>query len=103
MKIFTFIAVLFFGFVATAQTVDDFLYTIDIESSGGRIPNYSLILTAPGTINIDWGDGQNTLHSALNFAYVFHTYAAVGTYSIIITGQINSFRISNGGQKNIQQ
>ena len=76
MRLFTFIAVLFFGFVATAQTADDFVFEIDVPAN----TVFSFSITATGTIDLDWGDGQTSQYLDPNDLSISNNYVSAGTY-----------------------
>lgn len=62
---------------------------------------FQLPLDAGGTYNftVDWGDGNtDTITSAADVATT-HTYAAAGSYTVEITGQLDGWRFNNAGDK----
>jgi surface protein len=90
MKTFTFLAVLFFAFLATAQTPDDFVFVAGIDRSWD--PNLTIDLTSSGPVNVDWGDGQTSSYTNnLNNFRLRHQYASSNNYSVIIEGSLDSF------------
>ncbi|WP_304015580.1 BspA family leucine-rich repeat surface protein [Nonlabens dokdonensis] len=89
MRLFTFLAVLFFGFVATAQTADDFVFEVDLSSSGNS--TYNFYITHVGNVSINWGDGQTSFFPNSQNRLVSHTYNINGNYTIYLNGQIDSF------------
>jgi hypothetical protein len=48
---------------------------------------------------VDWGDGLSDVITAWNDAALTHTYAAIGTYTIRISGQFEGFQFANAGDR----
>ncbi|WOI22004.1 BspA family leucine-rich repeat surface protein [Nonlabens ulvanivorans] len=99
MRIFT-IVFLFFGLFASAQTADDFVFTIDYNNPWPNNFNFRLYPNGNNTLNINWGDGQTETTSG---SYVSHTYTSNGNYTIIVSGNIDYFRISGNTAVEINQ
>ena len=59
-----------------------------------------LPLSSGGTYNftVDWGDGTTDTITAYDQAEATHTYAAPGTYTVTITGQIEGFGFASTGE-----
>ena len=68
----------------------NFVSTWDTTQAGSASDTIVLPMTAGPTV--DWGDG--TINTANT-----HTYAAGGTYTITISGTINTFRFANAGDR----
>jgi hypothetical protein len=68
----------------------DFVSTWDTTQAGSASDTIVLPMTAGNTV--DWGDGNIDTTNT-------HTYAAGGTYTVTISGTINTFRFANGGDK----
>jgi surface protein len=81
------------------STWDTTLNTIG-SSSANQI---QLPLESSGTYSftVDWGDGSpiDTI-TVWNDPLTLHTYAAIGVYTITITGQIEGFIFNNTGDRN---
>jgi surface protein len=93
MRLFTFLAVLFFGFVSSAQTVDDFVFTAGINANTFNTAFGSMEISGTGPIVIDWGDGQTTNYTDPLNQSLFHTYPANIVYTIFISGSLDSFKM----------
>jgi surface protein len=90
MRLFTFLAVFFFGFIASAQTADDFV--IEIDNPNNFNFTYAFELNTTGLVRIDWGDGNTSLYSSSSTGNVVsHTYSASGIYTIVFDGDLESF------------
>jgi surface protein len=48
---------------------------------------------------VDWGDNSTDTITAWNSPLVTHTYSAVGTYTVRITGTLNGWRFANTGDR----
>jgi len=68
----------------------DFVSTWDTTQAGSASDTIVLPMTAGNTV--DWGDGNTDTTNT-------HTYAAGGTYTVTISGTINTFRFANSGDK----
>ncbi len=69
----------------------NFISTWDTTKAGSA-SNTIVLPMAAGVATVDWGDGTiNTSNT--------HTYAAGGTYTVTISGTINTFRFVNSGDK----
>ena len=77
---------------------NDFVIEVDTTQAGSASDTIILPLLSGGTYlgTIDWGD---TSTSSLSYANRSHTYAAGGTYTISISGQIEGWRFNNAGDK----
>ncbi len=87
-----------------AVVVDEsFTFTVKTDNTGtSNNDQFTLPLSASFngiTANVDWGDGNNDTITAYNQSEVTHTYSAAGTYTIIITNAIRSFRFNGGGDR----
>ena len=91
MRLFTFVAVLFCGLVASAQTVDDFVFNADISANTFNSAFGSMVINGTGSILIDWGDGQMTTYIDPVDQSLFHSYPANILYTIRISGSLDSF------------
>ncbi|WP_405370592.1 BspA family leucine-rich repeat surface protein [Nonlabens sp. Asnod2-A12] len=95
MRLFTFVAVLFCGLVASAQTAD-FRMTVNPRSgTASRIIDF--IITAPGTVSVNWGDGTVDTYSNQIDQQISHQYpsSAGNSPTITITGQIDGIKVSS--------
>jgi uncharacterized repeat protein (TIGR01451 family) len=88
MRLFTFLAVLFFGFVSSAQTVDDFVFEVDLTTSSSVM----FEITASNTVTVDWGDGSNDSYSNVADLLISHTYSSQAAYTVIVNNQMDSFK-----------
>ena len=68
----------------------DFVSTWDTTQAGSASDTIVLPMTAGPTV--DWGDGNIDTTNT-------HTYAAGGTYTVTISGTINTFRFANSGDR----
>ncbi|GAK91956.1 hypothetical protein JCM19298_2444 [Nonlabens ulvanivorans] len=83
MRIFT-IVFLFFGIFASAQTIDDFVFDVDVTNS------YRFRITSNASITIDWGDGMTNSYGSPNDIQVTHTYPTAGMYTVVVTGPLET-------------
>lgn len=77
-------------------------FKTDNTSTGSSNNNQvTLPLESSGTYNmvVDWGDGSKSTITAYNQAEVTHTYGAIGTYDIKITGTCRGWRFNNASDK----
>lgn len=84
------------------QKTFQFTIKTDNLSTGSSSNNqFKLPLIDFGTVNfrVDWGDGSANIISVWNQTETLHTYASIGTYTIVITGTIRSFRFINSGDR----
>lgn len=88
-RIFT-IVFLFFTFFANSQTVDDFIFTIDMNST----MTYDFTITGNGTITVNWGDGLTDTYTNPVDQNIVHTYSSNSVFTIIINNAIDSFRFN---------
>ena len=69
------------------------------NTSGGSSANnqVQLPLDILGVYNfvVNWGDGTSDVITTWNQAETLHTYSSIGTYTIIITGQIDDWSFGN--------
>jgi surface protein len=100
MKLFTFIAVLFFGFFGNAQTADDFVFTFDMTTSNSIRP---FEITGTGSINIDWGDGTTDVFTNPVDQSISHTYLSAAIFTVIISDPLESFKFKSVVPLNILQ
>lgn len=96
MKVFT-IVFLFFGLFASAQTADDFVFTIDVNSPISIRPQLAGILN----LSVSWGDGQISNYSNPGGQTIPHFYSTAGVYTIIVSGDIRWFKIHTHGSNPI--
>ena len=68
----------------------NFISTWDTTQTGSASDTIVLPMTAGNTV--DWGDGNIDTTNT-------HTYAAGGTYTVTISGTINTFRFANSGDR----
>ena len=84
------------------QNIFQFTIKTDNLSTGSSNNNqFKLPLIDFGTVNfkVDWGDNSSNIITTWNQAEVTHTYASIGTYTIVITGTIRSFRFLSTGDR----
>ncbi|WP_438969123.1 BspA family leucine-rich repeat surface protein [Nonlabens sp.] len=101
MRLFTFIAVLFFGFIASAQTVDDFVFEVDLTNSPST--TYSFEITTGNTVIVDWGDGTNDSYTNVTSQIISHSYTTQMTYTVFVNDQLDSFKFSSDTPLTITQ
>jgi len=73
-----------------APSNPDFISTWDTTQAGSASDTIVLPMTAGNTVH--WGDGSSDTTNT-------HTYASSGTYTVTISGTINTFRFANAGDK----
>ncbi|QJP34221.1 BspA family leucine-rich repeat surface protein [Nonlabens sp. Ci31] len=88
MRLFT-LALLFFGLFASAQTADDFVFTVDLTIRSSA--NYRFNFSTSNNISIDWGDGQQTNYTSGSNQSAAHSFASNGVYTVIVNGPLDSF------------
>jgi hypothetical protein len=81
-----------------------FVFTIDtnnISAGSSTSTQFKLPLTSSAGLNIvvDWGDATTSTITSHTAAAVTHSYAIAGTYTISITGTLQSFAFANAGDK----
>lgn len=67
--------------------------TTKVSAGSSNSDQITYPITSTGDYHIDWGDGNKTTNQDT------HTYAAPGVYVTKLTGQIDSFRFNNAGDK----
>jgi surface protein len=68
-------------------------------SSTNTQVNLPLVSTGTYKFTVNWGDGNTDVITTWNQAEVTHTYAAIGTYTITITGFIKGWEFNNLGDR----
>jgi hypothetical protein len=81
-----------------------FVFTIDtnnISAGSSTSTQFKLPLVNSTGLNIvvDWGDATTSTITSYTAAAVTHSYASAGTYTISITGTLQSFAFANAGDK----
>lgn len=79
-----------------------FIFDVDTTESGGSTSTqFQLPLSGAGTTNIlvDWGDGSTDTITSTSASEKLHTYSTGGTYTIKITGTLETFLINNYADK----
>jgi hypothetical protein len=89
---------------AQAQAAENpaFITTWKTDNAGPSADNQITIpLVSVVTYNfvVDWGDGTQDTITAWDQAELTHTYAAIGTYTVTITGTCPRIYFNNGGDK----
>jgi surface protein len=102
MRLFTFLAVLFFGFVATAQTADDFVFTVSNNNGSGN-PEARIIITAIGNGTINWGNGQVDSFTDPTDLQFTKYYTTSGPFTVFINGSVDAFKLDTGYPVNVTQ
>lgn len=82
------------AFISTWKT--DNLSTGSSNNNQVRLP---LDSTGTYTFTVNWGDGSSNVITTWNQAEATHTYAAIGTYTITITGFIKGWFFYETGDK----
>ncbi|WP_431472544.1 BspA family leucine-rich repeat surface protein [Nonlabens sp. SCSIO 43208] len=90
-KLILLFSCLFIGFLSTAQTPDDFVFTVDMNSNF----LYSLNITGTGSVNVDWGDGTSDTYTDPSNLNIAHVYSSSTIYTIIVSNSIESFKFNN--------
>jgi surface protein len=81
-------------FISTWKT--DNLSTGSSTNTQVKLP---LVSTGTYKFTVNWGDGSSNVITTWNQAQVTHTYAAIGTYTITITGFIKGWEFNNLGDR----
>jgi surface protein len=81
-------------FISTWKT--DNLSTGSSTNTKVKLP---LVSTGTYKFTVNWGDGSSNVITIWNQAEVTHTYAAIGTYTITITGFIKGWEFNNLGDR----
>ena len=81
-------------FISTWKT--DNLSTGSSTNTQVKLP---LVSTGTYKFTVNWGDGSSNVITTWNQAQVTHTYAAIGTYTITITGFIKGWEFNNTGDR----
>ena len=81
-----------------------FVFTIDtnnISAGSSTSTQFKLPLTGSAGLNIvvDWGDATTSTITSYTDPAVTHSYAIAGTYTISITGTLQTFAFGNAGDK----
>ena len=81
-----------------------FVFTIDtnnISAGSSTSTQFKLPLTGSAGLNIvvDWGDASTSTITSYTDPAVTHSYAIAGTYTISITGTLQTFAFGNAGDK----
>lgn len=58
-----------------------------------------LLSSGDYAMTVAWGDGKSDKINAWDDAAVTHSYAAAGTYRVVITGRCRGFRFNDAGDK----
>jgi len=76
----------------------DFVSTWDTTQAGSASDTITLPLLSGGIYSgtIDWGDGNS---DTLSYANRTHVYGSSGTYTITLSGTIEGWTFSNGGDR----
>ena len=87
-----------------SATIPPFIFTIDTRNTsiGSSASNQFTLPTLSGGVygaEVQWGDGETSVITAYNSAYVTHTYSTPGTYNVQIDGVFHGFRFNNSGDK----
>ncbi len=82
-----------------APSSPDFVFTVDTTQAGSASDTFVLPLHSTGVynFNVEWGDGNDDDITVYNQPEVTHVYAAGGTYTITISGQIEGWFFANTG------
>ena len=81
-----------------------FVFTIDtnnISAGSSTSTQFKLPLTGSAGLNIvvDWGDATTSTITSSTDPAVTHSYAIAGTYTISITGTLQTFAFANAGDR----
>lgn len=90
--------------VCSTPVVSPFIFIVDttkLSLGSTGIDKFQLPTISGGTYDfqVDWGDGVIQNINTWNDPNTEHTYTAVGTYEIIITGQFSGWTFNNGGDR----
>jgi hypothetical protein len=72
-----------------AFSPDSFVIEVEANASLGYYFRLPLVNTGSYNFTVSWGDGQSGNVQAVNSINAQHTYAADGTYTIVINGTLN--------------
>jgi hypothetical protein len=89
------------GTISSAPVINEFMFTIKTDNSGVSANNqFTFPFNASDLVNpvscfIYWGDG-NVTYSSSNID-ITHTYSAIGTYQISVSGTLPSIYFNGSG------
>jgi surface protein len=88
--------------VCSLPVLAPFIFTVDttkLSLGSTNIDTFKLPLISGGSysFDVDWGDGVVETINTWNDPNVEHTYTAVGTYEVSISGQLSGWTFNNGG------
>jgi len=88
----------------TAVGLVGFIFDVDTAEAGvSTSTQFKLPLSSRSELStnavVDWGDGSTDTITSYNQAETTHTYSTSGTYTITITGTLESWYVGNGGDK----
>jgi len=90
--------------VCALPVLAPFIFTVDttkISLGSTNIDTFKLPLVSGGSysFDVDWGDGVVETINTWNDPNVEHTYTAVGTYEVSISGQLSGWTFNNSGDR----
>lgn len=99
MRIVTSLMALLISIAGSGQT-GDFVTRWKTDNPGVSGPNQITIpfqTNIPLSYSVNWGDGTSS--TGQTATSISHTYATPGTYTVRVSGKINSFRLAGGGDR----
>ena len=91
MKYYTLLFAISIFSLSYSQSSDDFVITYQVDNTIGLDVYYPFY---GGDFTIDLGDGNTLTDEDVNTSSIDHTYSSPGTYTIIVSGDINEFNFS---------
>ncbi len=98
-KLLSFLVLLFIGTNVFAQSFNSIWDTSNTSTGSSALNQITIPINSAYTYNynVDWGDGTSDTNQTGN---ITHTYAAPGTYTIMISGTFPAIHFNDGGDRN---
>lgn len=93
MKYYILLFAIFIFSISYSQTTNDFIITYELNNSTGLYVTYPFY---GNNFTIDLGDGNTLTNNDVTTSGIHHTYAAPGTYTIVVSGDINRVNFNGG-------
>jgi len=95
---------IFLSLIASAEAETGFVSVWDTSATSWGSSNTTQItlpLESSGVYNfvVDWGDGSSSTITTYDSANNTHNYTSAGNYTLNITGTIQGWTFSNGGDR----
>src|SRR5690554_1551319 len=93
------LAILIFS-ISYCQSTDDFIMTYEVNNTTGLYVQYPFY---GNNFTVDLGDGNILTDDDVNTSGIHHTYNSPGTYTIVVTGDINRVIYDGGSGYNMDE